>query len=318
MIKKIITRKVLIASIALFSLMLFSFITNPKDNVLNNIKEELEYVDKEIMKHDIFLFDSNSYVALTEIVVDSKEPASLARELLEVLISGGVAESKIPNGFRSTIPSNTEINNITYNDRVLKIDLSESFLETSKELEEKMLESVIFTLTSIKDVDEILIYINGEILSKLPQTGIILPSSFNREYGINKKFNINSLKDIIGVTVYYINEHNGNYYYVPVTNYVNGSRDKISIIVEELSNNFVYMDNLMSFLNEDTKLVSYEINDNTMTLVFNDAIFNSLEEKDILEEVVYTISLSIGDNYNIKEVLFKVENEEILKKVLNN
>ena len=69
---------------------------------------------------------------------------------------------------------------------------------------------------------------------------------------------------------------------------------------------------LMSFLNQDTKLLSSSIENKIMTLKFNEAIFNSIEEKDILEEVIYTISLSIKDNYDVNEVIFNVENEEIL------
>jgi len=38
--------------------------------------------------------------------------------------------------------------------------------------------------------------------------------------------------------------------------------------------------------------------------------------KDILEEVIYTICLSIKDNYDTKEVIINVDNEEISKTVL--
>ena len=44
--------------------------------------------------------------------------------------------------------------------------------------------------------------------------------------------------------------------------------------------------------------------------------FNNLEEKSILEEVIHTISLSIADNYEVKEVIFTVNEEEIYKSVL--
>ena len=36
----------------------------------------------------------------------------------------------------------------------------------------------------------------------------------------------------------------------------------------------------------------------------------------ILEEVIYTICLSIGDNYDVEEVSFTVEDEEIYKSVI--
>lgn len=312
MIKKMITKKILIATLALISLTLFCVFKDDSSNL--NIKEQIEYVNNELLTHDIFLLDSNNYLAITKVAVENKEIESLARELLEILIIDGKGEAKIPNGFRSIIPSNTEILNVLYEESVLKVDLSKEFLDVNISMEEKVLESIIFTLTSIEYVEKVIIYKDGEILTNLPQSKKILPSIFDRSYGINKKYDINNIKDIIGVTVYYINEYNDNYYYVPVTNYLNDQREKISIIIDELSNNFLYTDSLMSFLNPNVRLENSKIEGDVMTLNFNNAIFNSISDKDILEEVIYTISLSVLDNYDVKEVSFNVENEQIYKK----
>ena len=316
MVKNIITKRILITSIALFAIAMFSFIPKETSNNLDKIKQELEYVDIEIKTHNIFLLDINNYVALTKVIVQNDDTVKLAKELLEILIVDGIGQSKVPSGFRSIIPSGTQIIDVTYDNNTLKLNFTKEFLEVNKNVEEKLLESIIFTMTSIKGVDKVIIYIEGEILTKLPKTGRSLPSTFERSYGINKAYDINNIKDVVGITVYYVNEHNNNYYYVPVTTYVNDKREKISIIIDELTNNFIHVDNLMSFLNQDVKLLSSSIENNVMTLSFNEAIFNSINEKNILEEVIYTISLSIGDNYNVDEVLFNVENNEICKKSL--
>ena len=44
-----------------------------------------------------------------------------------------------------------------------------------------------------------------------------------------------------------------------------------------------------SFLNVSTKLLNYEIVDNTLKLNFNNMILNDVTSNNILEEVVYTI-----------------------------
>ena len=292
MLKKMITRKIAIASLALFTLSLY-YVLPGKELKLENVEQKLEYADKEAKTHDIFLLDSNNYIALTKIAIESEDVEKIARELLEVLIIDGEGESKIPNGFKSIISSDTKINSIKFDKEILKIDLSSEFLECDKAYEEKIIESIVFTLTSIDGVDKIIIYQDGAILSKLPQSNKILPSTFDRTYGINKRYSIDNIKNVIGVTVYYINEYNGNYYYVPVTNYVNDQRDMISIIIDQLSSKFVYTDNLMSFMNEEVELLKSELIDDKMILEFNDSIFYNFTEKDILEEVIYTISLSV-------------------------
>ena len=53
-----------------------------------------------------------------------------------------------------------------------------------------------------------------------------------------------------------------------------------------------------------------------LELTFNSYIFSDIDNKDILEEVVYTICLSVKDNYDVDEVVIKSEDEEILKTVL--
>jgi hypothetical protein len=72
----------------------------------------------------------------------------------------------------------------------------------------------------------------------------------------------------------------------------------------------------MSFLNSNTKLLAVEQAEDNLYLQFNSYIFDDMVEKNILEEVINTISLSIDDNYNVKEVFVYVNNEEIYKTVL--
>ena len=113
----------------------------------------------------------------------------------------------------------------------------------------------------------------------------------------------------------FVFKNNDNYYYVPVTNVDNSSNEKIEIIIDELSKG-PNMDNLMSFLNINTKLLNYEIKEKQMVLTFNEDILSSIEDKSILEEVINTINYSIDDNYDVNEVVFRVGEEEILKNVL--
>ena len=221
-----------------------------------------------------------------------------ARQLIKVLTIGGM-DSKIPSGFSAIIPPNTEVLNLSYENGILKVDFSKDLLNISEKLEEKMVESIVYTLTSIDKVDGVIIYVEGDILTKLPKTKINLPSTLDKTFGINKEFDLTSTKDITDVTVYYINQISDNYYYVPVTKYVNDDRDKVSIIIDELASNFNPNKNLMSFLNDGTKLVSSEVKDGNMYLNFNEEILNSSVNQDISKETLDMISLSIGANYEV-------------------
>ena len=150
----------------------------------------------------------------------------------------------------------------------------------------------------------------------MPKSKINLPSTLDRSFGINKEYNINKLDNINKTTVYYINTFDNKTYYVPVTKINNDSRNKIEIIIDELSSNNTYKTNLMSYLNSNTKLISVEEKENELRLSFNNSILDNISNQKILEEVIYTISLSVKDNYNVDSVIFNVDNKEICKSVL--
>ena len=317
MFKKIYLRKILISISSLFALFLI-YIFPDEVNKLSDVKEEVVYTNNQLEFNDIYLIDDYNMVSLTSIYVSSDELIDKAYELVEVLINGGVNEDRIPNGFRSIIPSETKILDITYKDNIININFSSQLLDVSESDEEKMIEAIIYTLTSIDSVEGIIISVEGNILRQLPKTKINLPEILNRSFGINKQYDITSSKNIVGVTTYFVNKNNDTFYYVPVTKYLNDDRDKIKIVVDLLSSSSNYNTNLMSFLNSNTELIGYVYEDDVMKLNFNEYIYNDFESKEILEEVIYTICLSVNDNYDVDEVIFNVNDEEIYKSVLKS
>lgn len=317
MLKKMSIKKIIISLSAFFTLFLIYLIPANDNKELIPANEELSYVDPTLITSTIYLLDSYAYLGKAEVVINNNgDVVEKCKELINVLISGGAGEDKIPSGFRSVLPSDTKINSLSFENGLVKINFSKELLNISKDLEEKMIEAIVYTLTSIDEVKSIIIYVDGDILSKLPQTGKNLPSTLDRSFGINKEYDITSMKDIEQITIYYVNKYNDDYYYVPVTKYLNDDRDKIKIIISELSSSPISNNNLMSFLNYNAKLLSVDQTEDTMNLEFNSYIFDNYDEKNILEEVIYTISLSISDNYDVKEVVFTVNEEEIYKSVL--
>lgn len=314
MIKRIISKRIIISSLALFSLFLLTLF--PK-NELNNIEITTIYTNDNLVE-SIYLLNDYNLLSLTHVIESSDDVISKAKGLLNVLIKGGVGEDKIPNGFKSIIPSDTKILNIEYENNTLKINFSKELLDVDISLEEKVIESIVYTLTSIDGVKNIIIYIDNNILSYLPKSKKILPSNLTRKFGINKIYDITNIHNINEVIVYYLSKYNDNTYYVPVTMYVNDDIDKIRVIVNKLSSSPLYQTNLMSYLNSNTELLNIEEVDNELKLEFNNYIFNDFDTKEILEEVIDTFSLSIKDNYDVDSYSIIVNNEEIYKKVLNS
>lgn len=307
-------KRIALASIILLLLLLFSLFPKEQEYELDLVKN-VEYVSSN-NTNEIYLLDANNFVGRATVMLKSKTANNKIREILEIMIIDGKRESVVPNGFRAIIPSTTKIISVELVDNMAKVNFSKDLLDVTKDMEEKVIEAITYSLTSVSEVKGVIIYIEGSLLTKLPQMDKRLPAILKRDFGVNKIYDIDSISKINEVTVYYINKHDDNYYYVPVTKYINDDRDKIKIIIDELTSGPLYETNLMSFLNANAKLLNYEIKEDSVILNFNSYIFDDMKNKTILEEVIYSIALSVGDNYGVKEVIFKVENEEIEKNTL--
>ena len=310
MLRKMMYRKIVVASsLLLVILMLYLIPTNKDEITISN--QKLEYVypnDLEV----IYLLDNNDYLSRTKISASNKDLISKSTDLIESLIVDGKKKDIISNGFRAILPKNTKVLNISLKDNILTIDFSYEFNNIEEEYEEKLIESLTYTLTSIDGIDKIEILVEGKKLMNLPKSKKKLPEYLDKDYGINKKYELTSLSDVYSYTVYYVNNYNNNSYYIPVTKYINSEKqDKVKIIIDELATSITYETNLISYLDANVKLLDYEIIDDKIKLNFNNLILSDITSNVILEEVIYTIGLSLCDELDLKEVIFQVNDKEI-------
>lgn len=318
MLKRMSIKKIMVSTAAVLLLLIIYLIPdNRKEIELKN--KDIEYTYNNITD-TIYLIDKNDYVARTNIVSCNCNDIDKAKDLLDSLTIGGKKSNIIPNGFRSIIPPDTSILNIELKDKVLTIDFSKEFLDVSEVEEEKMIESIIYTLTSIKGIDKIIIKVEGNILTNLPHSKKIIPSVLDRSYGINKEYELTTINNIDSYTVYYVNKYNDSNYYVPVTKYINKEEiEPVKVIIKELSSSPIYETNLMSHLNAGVVLNDYELEGNNLKLNFNELLLSNPDSNKILEEVIYTIGLSMNDIYNnLETVSFYVNNNEVYALTLSD
>lgn len=318
MLKRMSIKKIMVSTCAIIVLLIIYILPdNSREIKLKNNK--IEYISNDIVG-TIYLVDSNNYVARTSIPTCKCEGVDIAKDLLEGLIIDGNKSDIIPNGFRSILPSGTSILNLELKDKTLTINFSKELLEVSPNEERKMIESIVYTLTSIKGIDKIKIQVDSSPLTKLPNSKEQLPEELDKNYGIIKTYDLVTTNNIISYTTYYVNKYNNNEYYVPVTKYINNKdNDIIKIIIKELSSSPIYETNLMSYLNAGAVLEDYELLDNNLKLNFNELLLNDINKKNLLEEVIYTISLSMDNYYNnLETVSFYINDEEVYTVNIND
>ena len=309
MLRRMLYKKIMVATSILLVILMLYLIPSNKDEI--EIEQKLEYIYPNEVD-TIYLLDNYDKVSRTMISVNKQNEISKAIDLLDGLTINGKKQDKLPNGFRGLLPVGTRVLDISLHDKILKIDFSKEFNNIKMEYEEKLIESLVYTLTDIDGVDKIEIFIEGVKLKELPNSKKLLPEYLDKGYGINKEYELTNLNDIDSYTIYYVMNYNDEVYYTPITKYINNQgQDKVKIIIDELATNLTYESNLMSYLDSNIKLLDYEIVDKTIKLDFNEAILSNITSSKILEEVKYTIGLSLCDELEIEKVVFLVNNKEI-------
>ena len=301
MLKRLALKKFIIVSLS-FIILLLIYLFPEKEKY--NINTTLTYIEPKTLP--IYLVDNNNLVSRFEVIKTNDEPLKLIDEIINNLTIDSENSSHIPDNFKKIIPKGTKVLSKDLKDGLLKINFSKELLNITSENEEKMIESIIYSLTEIKEVKKIMIFVEGETLKELPNSKKILPNTLDRTYGINKVYELESMKDITKITTYYVSKTEEYLYYTPVTTITNSKNEKVEVIIEKLKSSPTYQTNLISYLASSAELLDYEILENSVNLSFNNEVL-SLEEDKIIEEVKYSIALSIKDTYNISETIFYVD-----------
>ena len=227
MLKIISFRIGFVIIVTLFLLLMVYIIPSENKYSLELLKkQQLEYVNFSNKGEAIYLLDNNDYIAKANIVISSKAKTieAKAKELLEALVVGSRNENILPNGFRTIIPANTKILDVKYTNGLIEVNFSKQLLDIKEAYEEKMIEAIVYTLTSINGVNKVMISVEGKLLTKLPKTNTVLLGTLDKKFGINKVYDLDSISDVTSVTVYYINKYKDQPYYIPVTKYVNDKK----------------------------------------------------------------------------------------------
>ncbi len=297
----------MITSLSIFIVMVVYLLpTDSKKTVNTNL--EVEYLTG-LGTNTVYLVNPDLYLVKTPVLLSGKTKEEQIAEILSVLTLS--KNSTTPTGLQATIPEKTKVNEITITEDIVTIDFSSPFLKVADEMEIRMIESIVHSVLNLPGFNGVKITVEGEPLTCLPRSKKPLPETLTKKIGINKEYFFTSPKDVMRVVVYYSAIADDKYYYVPVTKYVNDTKDKVKIIVDSLTSNYIYEPNLMSFLNSNTQLLDYKIENDVMLLNFSDEIFT--DDGKVLEEVIYSLSYSIFDNYEVAAVLFEVNGQEIGK-----
>lgn len=296
MLKNTIKKRIFLIISSLFVIFIIYLFPTQKEEIITKENKKNNY-------NYIYLLDKDNYVARVSVILNNKEAIKQIEEIIEYLTIGSNKSNYIKEGFTPIIPKNTKILSIDIDKNIVKINFSQEFLNIAEDKIEALISSIVYSITSLNNNYKLTIYVEGNLLNKLGN--ITIPTVIDRLFGINNNYSVDKINGITQTTVYFLSKYNDYYYYVPITYVNNKTDDKIKIIIEQMASKSIYQTSLISYL-KDIKKMNYEIQNDSIILNLSSINFSS---KSMIEEVLYTFNLSIKDNYNIKEVIYYIDNE---------
>ena len=286
---------------SLFIILIIYLFPTKKEEI--NINENKNISNKETI---VYLKDKNNYISRVSVYINNDNKEQKIKEIINYLTINSSNSNYIKKGFVPIIPENTKLLSVSIDKTLAKLNFSKELLNINEEDEEKMISAIIYSITSLDNIDSISIYVDGNLLTNMPHSKEKLPSILDRSFGINKSYEISNINGTTSTTIYYLSKQDDYYYYVPVTMINNDKKDKMEIIITELSSKNTYQTGLISFL-KNAKQMSYELNNDILEVSIEKALFNSLNNSNLLETVIYSMNLSIKDNYNITKVMYLID-----------
>ena len=306
MLKSKAIRKIFITTLSLFIFLFVYSLPTLDDSYVLRTNLEIESTTG-LATDNIYLLNEDGYLVKSRVLLEGTTLEDKIKEILEQLIISD--DNHFPKGLFAYIPKNTKVLNVLCGEGKVTVDFSSQFLDMGVHEEKQIISDIVFSILDLDDIEEVIILVEGTVLSEYPNTKEKLSSPLNKNIGINQEYELTSREDVSKVVIYYLSRINDEMYYVPVTKYLNDSRDKIKIIIDELSTSYIYEPNLMSFLHSKVELLDYYEQENVLFLNFNKFLFDS--EDKVLEEVLYSISYSVFDNYDVSMVMFEVDNQYV-------
>lgn len=285
MLKNSSFKRMIISSLVLF----FTF-------CLYKFPKNYGYVneDENVSNNQVYLIDANNYVSLVN--VSCKSYNDKVRDMFEGLVNPGC----LPIGFKSYLNGDTKLLNYSIDEGVLKLNFSKEFLEIEAGYEESMLEMVIYSFVSIPDIESIMIFVEGNVLDKLPSSNKKIPLILDKSFGVNKVVDLTTLNNNVSFNVYYLAK-NESYYYVPVTYVINKEDDVAQMIIKKLKSNKI-SSSLLTHIDDSIEMVDYKLDEDSMELVFNNDLKNIMFDGIMDEEVKYILTASFKDSFGVEKV----------------
>lgn len=245
----------------------------------------------------ITLYYQNKDGLLIPVTRSAAKQQGVAKAALAGLVNEAVISEQLDYyGLYPVLPRGTKIKGMSINSSGLcVVDFSKDIQNyRNKADEQRIVSSIVYTLTTFKNISAVSIRIEGKAVNKL-KFGTDLSYSLDRSNTFINSNDTEITDGYIKCDLYYTtNEINNKCYLIPVSvKLENVQQDLLPQAIINTLSKKPESDKYFTSIPEGVKLNSYSVNGNTAILDFSTEITQyggSEKEKNILDQIYYTLS----------------------------
>ena len=225
------------------------------------------------------------------------------------MVDSGLYATMMPGEFRALIPQGTEVLGFDVTEGIATVNFSEPFVNYNEADERAIVESIVYTLTSLEDIEGVQIQVNGEPLAEMPIAGYPLATILDRHIGINIEMASGvNYSQAAPVTLYFSAQTlDAEHYFVPVTRMINREDSTVVAAINELREGPLDVKSLTPVMMPDVEVTSYEIYDDVLHVDIQDEAYEP--GVFVPSQMLNAMILSLIDNTNVEAVQLRVNGD---------
>lgn len=239
-------------------------------NLVQNITNQQSTLQTSEISEDcyeVYALHDSGYMVKT--YVEKGEETDQVQAVFDLLT---IKSNQLPLKTTSLISPMTVLNDYTLNDETLTLDLSKEFLNYDASQEQQVVESLVWSFTSLEGVDRVKFEIDGQPVSNLNGT-LAVERGLTRQMGINLEMDTNNLDNTQLVTLYFMTDDTQNGLLVPVTRLIPSSVDPVNYAIDSLIQGSVGGEYISVFDNQTTLMTEPVIENGVITLNFSSDLY---------------------------------------------
>lgn len=256
----------------------------------NDVKEQGVYI-----KTVVFKDQDNDLIPVSMNLHSQVELEQEVRNRIDIMKSNEF----IKYGLYPVLSPDLQVQSVHLKDKILTISFNDELYSPKSSLD--ILETLAYTMTDYKDVQQLKIKINEKDISYLPNSTIPI-SSLTRQLGLNNFEETSTiLHETIPVMVYEQKIYQQYSYYVPTT-----------IRLDEKDSIKKQVQTMLSYIQGKIHLIDAKLEDGLLTIELDSNILLDNEKLDQTLEDLIILSLSSIDG--VKDVEIKINGDDIKTK----